>query len=177
MMNYQKKKEVYFFISYIGNFWGWADFYDVTYFSLPNCHFFAVTNFSLSNCLFCELTKLSLPNCCYQIVTLSNCHYQIVITKLSSPKIRPSFWDDSLIAWIAKFSSFWLVVHRTISIKIKLTKIQCDLDIHSTRFPTLGTLFYNAVDSKGYFFQLMDIPHIALVLFIYWIQGLLQGGF
>ena len=106
MMNYQKKKEVYFFISYIGN-----------------------------------------------------------------------FWDDSLIAWMAKFSSLWLVVHRTISIKIKLTKIQCVLDIHSTKVPTLETLFYNAVDSKGYFFQLMDIPHIALVLFIYWIQGLLQGGF
>ena len=145
--------------------------------TLPIFHYQIVTFLQLPISHYQIVSFVSLPNCHYQIVVTKLSPYQIVITKLSSPKIRPSFWDDSLIAWIAKFSSFWLVVHRTISMKIKLTKIQCDLDIHSTRFPTLGTLFYNAVDSKGYFFQLMDIPHIALVLFIYWIQGLLQGGF
>ena len=54
-------------------------FYDVTKFLLPNCYFFVVTNLSLPNCHFCELTKLS-P---YQIVSLQNCNYRIVITKLS----------------------------------------------------------------------------------------------
>ena len=56
-------------------------FSDVTKFLLPNCHFFVVTNLSLPNCHFCELTKLS-P---YQIVSLPNCNYRIVITKLSLP--------------------------------------------------------------------------------------------
>ena len=66
-------------------------YYNEMQFLLPICHFFVVTNLSLPNCHFCELTKLSLSNCHYQIVTLPNCCYQIVITKLALPKIRPSF--------------------------------------------------------------------------------------
>ena len=41
------------------------------------CHYQIVT---------CELNKLSLPNCRYQIVDSKLSHYQIVITKMSLPK-------------------------------------------------------------------------------------------
>ena len=68
-----------------------TSYYNEAKFFLPNCHFFVVTNLSLPNCHFFELTKLSLQNCRYQIVTLPNCYYQIVITELTLPKVRPSF--------------------------------------------------------------------------------------
>ena len=64
---------------------------------LPNCHFFVVTILSLPNCHFYDVTNLSLPHYHFFVVTnlaLPNCHfcevYQIVITKLTLPKICPS---------------------------------------------------------------------------------------
>ena len=67
------------------------------------CHFFLVTKLSLyvvyqivifmkqSNCYYQIVTFLKLPNCRDQIVNLPNCHYQILLSKFTLPKILPSF--------------------------------------------------------------------------------------
>ena len=87
---------------------------------IPGCHFFVVAkssflwsnHISLPNCLFFVITKLLFTNCHYFVVTnflLPICHlyvltkllpYQDGITKLSLPKIFPSFLNITI------FSSF-----------------------------------------------------------------------
>ena len=51
------------------------------------CHYQIVT---------CELNKLSLPNCRYQIVDSKLSHYQIVITKMSLPKCHNQIFITKL---------------------------------------------------------------------------------
>ena len=107
----------------------------ITKLLVPNCHFHNVTKLSLRNCLF----KLSLPNCHFceltklSVVTLPSWHYQIVITKLTLRKIRPSsnvrftsvIWNLNLIKNVELGKVFISVNFSIVSYENKNMHIHC----------------------------------------------------